>query len=283
MPAELPDVPADMVIGATPSTETPAPAALAPATDTPEGAPAADATAIPSTPSPSTPANPETEPKFEIKVDGKVELLTRAEMIALAQQGKSYTQKTQRLADEQRRWETDRQEILKQEREAAIRDLKAQEERAKLEAAKDPATRATERVEALEQRLEDQALDTVIKGLLSKYEVDEQLFMIEAAKQGCRSSADVAAKGEDIAKALSEAQVGRFESRFKDVLSKGEHPEIKALQQKWLADYLKTKTGGPTPPSNGPASPAASPKRARTLDEAADIAEEMLTGRPVRQ
>lgn len=277
---ELPDVP--VATDATPApsgSEAPAPASAA---DNPNGS-APDATATPATPSPSASATPEAEPKFEIKVDGKVESLTRAEIVALAQQGKSYTQKTQKLADEQRRWEAERQAIIRQEREKAIQELRNEEARKKAEAEKDPATRATERVEALEQRLEDQQLDLVVKSLLSKYEVDEQQFLIEASKAGCRSAADVQAHGEEIAKALSESQSGRFESRLKDVLSKGEHPEIKALKDKWLADYLAKKGGGPSPvpPAQTPTGVAA-PKKARTLDEAADIAEEMLTGRPVR-
>lgn len=278
---ELPDVPEAPV--ATPEA-IPAPEAAtpAPATDNPSGAPAS-ATATPSTPSPSASATPEAEPKFEIKVDGKVELLTRAEMIALAQQGKSYTQKTQRLADEQRRWEADRQSILKQERETAIRELRAEEQRKALDAAKDPATRATERVEALEQKLEDQQLESALKTLLSKFDIDEQQFLIEASRAGLKSAADVEARGEEIAKALSESQTGRFETRLQDILAKGEHPAVKAYREKAVAEYLQKKGSGPSPVPAAitPSSPAG-PRKARTLDEAADIAEEMLTGQPVR-
>lgn len=279
---ELPDVPE--VLSATPEPTAPE-ATPAPVADNP-GGPAPVATAVPSTPSPSTPATPTPgeEPKFEIKVDGKVELLTRAEMVALAQQGKSYTQKTQKLADEQRRWEADRQSILQKEREAAVRELKAQEERERLDAAKDPAIRAAERVEALEQKIEDQQLESVLKPLLVKYGVDEQQFLIEASRAGLRSAADVSARGEEIAKAISESQNGRFESRFKEVLSKGEHPELKAMKDRWLADYLKNKGGGPSPVPAGALTPTlgAAPRRAKNLDEAADMAEEMLTGVAVR-
>jgi outer membrane translocation and assembly module TamA len=221
--AELPDVPENLVIGAdtpeTPesTTSTPAPAAGTP--ETPGSVPSA--TVPPSTPSPSNPAIPAAEPKFEIKVDGKVELLTKAEVIALAQQGKSFTQKSQRLADDQRRWEADRQAILQQEREAAIKEWQAKIEREKTEAAKDPGTRAIERVQTLEQKLEDQALDAVLKPLVAKYDLDEQMFCIEATKHGLRTAEDVAARGEAIAKALSEHQNSRFESRFKETLSKG--------------------------------------------------------------
>ena len=79
---------------------------------------------------------------------------------------------------------------------------------------------------------------------------------------------------------MSENQNGRFETRFKETLSKGEHPELKTLQQKWLADYLQKKTAGPSPATAGATTPAlgAPQRRAKTLEEAADIAEEMLTG-----
>ncbi len=279
--ADMPDVPDTLVIGATSDAGSPAseaPVTPAPVADNPSGAPAASATATPSTPSPSDPATPPVEPKFEIKVDGKVELLTRAEMIALAQQGKSFTQKSQKLADEQRRWEADRQAILKQEREAAIRELRAEEERKKLDAAKDPATRATERIEAMEQRLEDQQLEAVLKSLLTKHGIDEQQFLIEASKAGLRSAADVAARGEEIAAQIAESQNGRFESRFKEVLAKGEHPDIKVMKDKWLADYLAKKGSGPAPAAGLTPSLGAPPRRAKTFDEAADMAEEMLTG-----
>lgn len=263
------------------------PGAVAPAlpADNPNpgtGSPSATA-AVPSTPSPSSPANPApaAEPTYEIKVDGKVEKLTLAEITARAQMGTDYRTKTQQLADDRRRWDAERQTILQQEREAAIRDLKAQEAREKLEAEKDPATRAMDRVQTLEQKLEDQQLDSVLKPLLDKYGVEEQQFLIEASRNGLRTAADVATHGEAIAKALSEAQNGRFESRFKEVLSKGEHPEVKALIQKAIAEYLQKKTGGPSPTPAGALTPSlgAPVRRAKTLDEAADIAEEMLTGK----
>lgn len=285
MAIEMPDVPDNLVIGAdTPSPEpaspTPAPVADNP---TPEPAPVATAT-VPSTPSPSNPANPaDGEQKFEIKVDGKVEFLTRAEMTALAQQGKAFTQKTQKLADEQRRWEADQKAIIAREKENAIREYREQLAREKLEAEKDPTTRLSERLESMEQKLEDEKLDSALRTLLTKYEIDEQHFLIEASRAGLKSAADVQARGEEIAKSISDAQTGKFESRFKDILTKGEHPELKALQAKWLAEYLAKKGNpGPVPPSAGPVAPTTAPKKARTFDEAADIAEEMLTGQPVR-
>ncbi len=276
---ELPDVP-----DTNPAASAVEVAAPAPAADNPGGTPAVATEA--STPSPSTPATPEAEPKFEIKVDGKTELLTRAEMTALAQQGKSYTQKTQKLADEQRRWEADRAAILKAEKDNWKREQEAEAAKALADAGKDPAAKALERVEALEQNLEDQRLDGALSSLKAKYpDLDEQQFLIEASKQGLRSSADVANRGEAIAQALSESQNGRFETRFKEALTKGEHPELKALLAKHLADYLKNKGGGPSPVPAGALTPAlnAPPKRvARTFDEAADIAHEMLTGEAPR-
>lgn len=265
-----------------PGAPTPVPAADNPAPGA--GAPSATA-AVPSTPSPSNPANPATpassaEQKFEIKVDGKVELLTRDEIIARAQKGTKFTQNSQALADERRRWEADRQTILQQEKEAWFRELKNQQEREKTEAEKDPGARAIERVQSLEQKLEDQQLDAVLKPLLDKYQVDEQQFLIEASRSGLRSAADVAANGEAIAKALSEHQNSRFEARFQDVLSNREHPAVKALLEKAVAEYLQKKTAGPSPVPAGVSTPSlgAAPRRAKTLDEAADIAEEMLTG-----
>ena len=76
-------------------------------------------------PSPSTPATPETEPKFEIKVGGKTEILTRDEIVARAQMGSDYTRKTQQLAEQQRQWQADREAILKQEREKWQRALES--------------------------------------------------------------------------------------------------------------------------------------------------------------
>jgi outer membrane translocation and assembly module TamA len=279
MPNELPDVPDNLVIGQPAPEPAPTPA---PEPATPPVAAEPGATVLPSTPSPSNSGQPPEEPKFEIKVDGKVELLTRAEMTALAQQGKSFTQKSQQLAEERRRWEADQKQILQKERDAAIQKYLADEERKKLDAEKDPGTRALETVRTLEQKIEDQQLDAVLKPLTAKYELDEQQFVIEMAKQGLRSPADVAERGEAIAKAMSESLNGRFEARFKDVLSKGEHPELKRLQEKWLADYLAKKGSGPAPAAGLTPSLGAPPKRAKTLDEAADIAEEMLTGQPVR-
>lgn len=259
-------------------------AAPAPVADNPSGGSAPAATAPASTPSPSLPANPApaAEPTYEIKVDGKVEKLTLAEITARAQMGTDYRTKTQQLADERRRWDADRSTILQKEKEAWLRDLKTQEARAKLEAEKDPAARAMERVQTLEQTIEDQQLDSVLKPLLAKYEVDEQQFLIEASRNGLRTAADVTAHGEAIAKALADVQNGRFETRFKEVLSKREHPEVKALIEKAVAEYLQKKTAGPSPTPSGAITPAlgAPPvRKAKTLDEAADIAEEMLTGK----
>lgn len=262
------------------NSEAPAATESAPASEAANSSESSQVATESSAPSPSTPATPTVEPKYEIKVDGKVESLTLNEMVALAQQGKSYTQKTQKLADEQRRWEADRQAILQQERDRAIQDLRAQEQRAALEAQKDPTQRAVERVEALEQRLEDQQLEGVLNSLKSKFpDMDEQQFLIEASKAGLRSASDVSSRGEEIAKSLVESQGSRFESRFKETLSKGEHPELKQLQAKWLADYLAKKGSGPSPAVGNTPSLGAPPKRvAKTFDEAADIAEEMLTG-----
>lgn len=264
----------------TPGASSPAPAADNPNPGT--GAPASATAAAPSTPSPSAPANPApaAEQKFEIKVDGKVESLSLDEIIARAQKGTKFTQNSQQLADERRRWDTDRQTILQKEKEAWLRELKDQETRARLEAEKDPAARAMDRVQTLEQKLEDQQLDSVLRPLLEKYQVDEQQFLIEASRNGLKSAADVVAHGEAIAKALADSQNSRFETRFKEVLSKREHPEVKALIEKAVAEYLQKKTAGPSPAPAGAITPSlgAPTRRAKTLDEAADIAEELLTG-----
>ena len=272
-------------------TSTDAPPAADAGSQAPVAASAAPQTAPP--PSPTNSGQPAgstaqatttEEPKFEIKVDGKTELLTRADIIARAQMGTAFTQKTQRLAEERRRFETDRQTILDQEKQ---RWLQEQQElaRRQQEAGKTPAELALMKTQQLEQRIEDQALTMSVDSVISKHPgVDRNDFMLECVKRGLRDSNDVHAHGAAIAAEMESARTSSFDSRFNEILAKGEHPSLKAYKEAAIAEYLKSKGGGPSPvTSAGGSTPAlgGGPKRAKTLDEAADMAAEMLgvTGR----
>ena len=254
-------------------------------------APVAPQTTPPSSPSSSgqpagstAQATTTEEPKFEIKVDGKTELLTRAEIIARAQMGTAFTQKTQRLAEERRRFETDRQTILEQEKQRWLQEQQEQARRAQ-EVGKTPGELAMLRTQQLEQRLEDQALTMSVDVVVSKHAgLDRNDFMMECVKRGLRDSNDVNTHGAAVAAEMESARNSSFDNRFNELLTKGEHPSLKAYKEAVIAEYLKSKGGGPSPvTSAGGATPSlgGSPKRAKTLDEAADIAAEMLgaTGR----
>lgn len=223
------------------------------------------------------------EPKFALKVDGKVIEVSRDEAIALAQKGHSFTQKTQQLADEKRRWETDRQTLLDQEKQRWQREQQEwqrQQEQARL-AAEDPARHALNVAQQAQAKTEDMALDFAIKSALSKYpDVNERELLIEAQMRGITRPDQfnvLDAVASDLAKASSE----RFESRFAEIIGKGEHPLLKKMNDDALAKYLKDKeikpaplggsAGGSTPPPM-----SSGPKRAKSLDEAQDIANEMM-------
>ena len=118
--------------------------ATAPAPAAGSGQPGGTADPAPaaSTPSPSDKTTPASAAEsFELKVDGQVRKVTREELVTLAQQGDNFTQKTQKLADERRRWEADRQAILQQERAKWGREQQEAAERRRAEELgdKDPA------------------------------------------------------------------------------------------------------------------------------------------------
>ena len=262
-------------------------AAPAPAAGSGQPGGTADPAPAASTPSPSDKTTPAAAAEsFELKVDGQSRKVTREELVNLAQQGDNFTQKTQKLADERRRWEADRQAILQQERAKWDREQQEAAERRRAEELgdKDPALLGLERIQSLEHKIEDQALDSAIRGLSAKFpNMNEREFLIEANARGLHSAEDVARHGEQIATELAKNGESRFDSRFTETLKKGEHPELVKMKETWIAEYLQKKGSGPTPPSGGALTPAlgGSPRRAKTFDEAADIAQEMLTGAPV--
>lgn len=263
----------------------------------PTGAPDADAgkpasvadTAAPQTTSPSSPsiagtpaaapAVPAEEPKFEIKVNGKTELLTRTELIARAQKETSYTQKSQQLAEEKRRFDADRQTILEQEKSRWLQELKTQQAQ-EVEAGKTPAELALARTQQLEHKLEDMALSSSVDSVISKHSgVDRSDFMMECVKRGLRDSKDVADYGEAIAAEMEAKRNSSFDSRFNEIITKGDHPTLKQYKEQVIAEYLKSKAAGPAPVTSAVGSTPAlggPAKKARTLDEASDMAMEML-------
>lgn len=291
MPPTGLDAAADAAEAALAGTPSPAPAADA-GGQPPAGAPAAPQTPPPASPSSSgqppaaTPApagTPTEEPKFEIKVDGKTELLTRTELIARAQMGTAFTQKTQKLAEERNRFLADRQTILEQEKAKWLQEQQEAARKAQ-EAGKSPAEQALERTQALEMKIEDERLEMVTNAVLAKHEgLDAYSFQVECVKRGLRDSNDVKTHGDAIAAEMVAARNAAFDTRFTDILTKGEHPALKAHNERIIAEYLKTKGAGPAPVTTGSgATPAlgGAPKKAQSLDEAADIAAEMLGAKP---
>lgn len=63
---------------------------------------------------PDTPAIPTDDGTFEVKLDGKPFRVPREELVSGYQRMKDYTQKTMKLAEERRAWETERASVYKQ-------------------------------------------------------------------------------------------------------------------------------------------------------------------------
>lgn len=223
---------------------------------------------------------PKAEDLFEIVVNGKQEKVSRADLIAYAQQGKSYTTKSQALADERRRWEADRETVLRAEKDRWAREQAEAAERQRQESETDPGQRALSQSQRLEQRFEDQALDISLGRLLPKFpSISEREFIMEASARGITTADGVAKHGEAILNEMMKSRDEGFNSRFSEILKKGDHPELKSLIEAKIAEYLQKKTAGGAPPNNGNASTPSlggAPRKARTFDEAADIADEML-------
>jgi hypothetical protein len=224
---------------------------------------------------------PQKEELYDIVVNGKTERLTRADIIARAQQGTDYTGKTQRLAAERKQWETDRQTVLQQEREKWQRDNAAALERARQEGTRDPGERAMAHSQRLEQKLEDQSLDITLSRILPKFEgITEKDFLKEAQALGLTTAEQVAQHGERILSDMVKAREDGFNSRFDGMLAKGDHPSLVKFREAAIAKYLEGKTAKPSPATNtnGSAPPTGpgAPRRAKTFEEAADIADEML-------
>ncbi len=220
------------------------------------------------------------EDLVEVVIDGKTEKVPYKELKSGYSRQSDYTRKTQQHADERRRWESDRETLLRVEREKWQREEKEAAERQRQESETDPAQRALSSTQRLEQRFEDQALDIAINRLSSKFDgFTERQFLIEASSRGITSAEGLAKHGEAILAEMVKTREEGFNSRFGEVLKKGDHPELAKYREAQIAAYLAEKKLGPTPPNAaGGATPSLSgaPKKARTLDEAADMADEML-------
>lgn len=233
-------------------------------------APAAGAEPAPagsSTPAPSSPnGQPSPEPEYEIKVDGKTIKLPLSKLLEHAQKGTDYTLKTQALAEERRRDAAEREQHLRTERAKWEKEYQeSQRRRVELEKL-DPGSRALREVEVLKQQNEDTKLDAAIASVRGKFpDVNEQLLLATAQH---RQITDYAALMQ-IAEDLDKAQNGRFETRFDALLSKGEHPRVKALKEAAIAEYLKGKIVKPTHIQGGGSAPGGEPpKKVKTFDEA---------------
>ena len=247
----------------------------------------------PSSPSPSSSGTPEagspgsgpsTEPLFEIKVDGKVEKLSRDEIIAMAQMGKDYTQKNQKLADAKRAFEAERQSLVQQEVDRARQEwARQQQESARRQEsdrlrAEDPAAHALAEAKRAQQMVEDQSLDMEIKRALGKFpDISENDLLLEAQRSGIQRPEQFGMLS-DLAAKIDANRVERMEKWLETVVTEGKHPRLGKYKDEIIAAYLKEKEAKPGPLVGSGGSPisAPAPRRAKSLEEAADMANEMM-------
>lgn len=277
--------------------DSPAPSLAAPegaaAQAQPEAGGQPAATGTPFNPSPSasgtpaagTPATgPSAEPLFEIKVDGKVEKVTKEELILRAQRDTDYTGKTQKLAEARRAFETDRQRLVQEEVERARQTwIREQAEATRREAdarlrEENPAQAALQVAHRTQQMLEDQTLDLELKRARGQFpDVSENDLLLEAQRQGI-SRPEQFGSLISLAEGLDKVRVERMEKWLDSVISEGKHIRLGKYKDEIIAAYLKEKELKPGPLAGSGGSPvvAAPPRRAKTLDEAQDMANELM-------
>lgn len=262
-----------------------APAPAAPSASQPSGAAAG---ASPSNqPAPGLSGQPPAgapEQEYEITVDGKKEKLTREQVIALAQQGKDYTKKTQTLAQQQQQFEQRVAQEVQRRQQAYLRQQAQQGKQPEGEEEElNEGQLALQRIQKFEEKQADEKLESVLNGITSKYpDLDADLILVHAQRRADQNGG--ALKWEDfdvVAKELSEKLEGSRSSFLEKALSDENHPLVKSTWEKRLQSYLDKKaeeakkgghlTGGGLPP--GGAAPKAPPKDIR---EASDRALEQL-------
>jgi hypothetical protein len=262
--------------GAGPAGSAPAPAAPGSQPD-PGAAPGASAPSpTPQTPTPGS--QPPAEPEHEIVYNGQTEKLKLSDIIKLAQQGKDYTQKTQSLATERKKWETDRDYQVRTEVEKRYRALLTELQRNKngQEEEQDPGVRALSEVTKIQQQLQDQQLDAALRECKSKFPgINEDLLLAEANRRGIQRFEDLS----EVAKGLHESNETERTKFLESVLGDEKHPIVAKFREAVIAQYLKSKEGQPPKHitgAGGAPGGAPPPARPKNLDEADRIALETL-------
>lgn len=197
---------------------------------------------------------------FRIKRNGQEVQLTREDAMRLASMGNDYTQKMQELAKARR------------DHEARVRAFEAQQ--------RPPANGGRpqtdeDRVARLEQQIQDERLDRIMRELESKHgdAFDRDVFLAEAARRGVGDWSELYSLAEEHVSGMGK----RYDDRLSKLLSNPEHPLVKAHNQRIIDDYVrgkKTPTGktlggkpGSAPGGGAPPKPPTTPEERDALAE----------------
>ena len=176
--------------------------------------------------------------EYEVKVDGKPQKVKLEELIAGYSRQADYTQKTQRLSQQEKQLASRAQQLEARERQILeeMRRKNGGEE-------PDPMQQQHAEIQALKDQMADDKLDRTLKELKAKYpDLDERQFLYELSEK--KAGWD---DMDELAKASAEAAVQQREAMFDRIAADPKHPKMSKVRESIIADYLaqKSKDGKP--------------------------------------
>lgn len=216
------------------------------------------------------------EPEHEVTVAGQKVKVKLSELVSGYSRQQDYTRKTQELAEQRKKLESDYQSKLRTELARLLDEEKRRGAGGGEQEEKDPIAETQAQVKRLEQKMMDDKLDAILSSLESKHQgLDRQALLIRAAREGVQNLEDLPA----LAQALMEETEKSFSERFEKVLADENHPMTKKWAQKIVDAYVARKAkeskskagetgGGGAPGGEGPKAPKNSDETRRMVEEA---------------
>ena len=218
---------------------------------------------------------------FTLKVNGEEKSYSRDEILELASKGGDYQGKTTALADDRKTFEADRESLIRSEVDKRIEQMLAEDRsKAAVDDGLSDADKTEHRLTALEQRRQDDQLETKIAEYKKQYgdHFNRSMFIDMAMEAGAQAMSELDNIAEKHVEQVKTSNLGLV----KTVLADENHPLTQEFSKKIVDAYVAKKLESSPAGGGGSTGPTEIPKgkdgKPLTADEIDDISVRELQG-----
>lgn len=185
------------------------------------------------------------EPEYELDLGGTKVKKPLKDILAMAQQGNDYTQKTQKIAQREREFQKKLAQL-----DELIAEAEAQGKSGQPQGEDDPLKKTESRVERLESEQARLKTDRALAPIRQKYpdlikdEFDEDMVIEKFIKMVDKGEAENSEAGMmAAAEAMADGRKGWFDGQLTEMSKNIDDPRMKAYNDKVIEAYLTRKRG----------------------------------------